>query len=277
MTEAEWRACTDPMPMLEFLQSRASERKFRLFVVAQCRRLGRWIAAQPSAADTADLERLLDVGERAADGLAGAAEWREAVALAYQVSGGGWSDFVGGAIGWADARDLGTLLHPEQWVVRTLATTGAFDPSAPNCVLDPRRGGVEQAWRGAAEFAVEVMVQLASVKAEDAGLPTRPAEQAASADQAAWVREVFGNPARPSPRLSPAVHSWNDGTVCRIAGIIYDERRLPEGTLDNAHLAVLADALLDAGCEDEEVLAHLRSDGPHVRGGWALDFILGKE
>jgi hypothetical protein len=52
---------------------------------------------------------------------------------------------------------------------------------------------------------------------------------------------------------------------------------MPAGTLDTARLAILADALLDAGCEKEELIQHCRNDGPHVRGCWALDLILGKE
>jgi hypothetical protein len=40
--------------------------------------------------------------------------------------------------------------------------------------------------------------------------------------------------------------------------------------------ALLADALEDAGCTDAELLGHLRSPGPHVRGCWAVDLVLGK-
>jgi hypothetical protein len=37
-----------------------------------------------------------------------------------------------------------------------------------------------------------------------------------------------------------------------------------------------ADAILDAGCADEELLAHCRGGGEHVRGCWAVDLLLGK-
>jgi hypothetical protein len=76
--------------------------------------------------------------------------------------------------------------------------------------------------------------------------------------------------------LPAAVLAWNDRTVPRLAEAVYHELRLPEGTFDTARLAILADALLDAGCEDEEVIQHCRSEGPHVRGCWAVDLILGK-
>jgi hypothetical protein len=33
--------------------------------------------------------------------------------------------------------------------------------------------------------------------------------------------------------------------------------------------------LLDAGCEDEALMEHCRSEGPHVRGCWAVDLLLG--
>jgi hypothetical protein len=99
-------------------------------------------------------------------------------------------------------------------------------------------------------------------------------EQAAVA---ALLREIFGDPFRPSPPLPTAILAWNGGTVRRIAEGIYEARRLPEGTLDAARLAVLANALLDAGCEDGPLIQHCREPGPHVRGCWPIDLILGQE
>ena len=69
---------------------------------------------------------------------------------------------------------------------------------------------------------------------------------------------------------------WNDGLVLKLAKASYEERLLPSGQLDPDRLAVLADALLDAGCTDEDLLCHLRSEGPHHRGCWGVDLILGR-
>jgi hypothetical protein len=89
------------------------------------------------------------------------------------------------------------------------------------------------------------------------------------------LRELVGHPFR-TIALDPAWLTWQGGTVPRLAQVAYDERQLPKGTLDPARLAVLADDLERAGCEDAELLGHLRSPGPHVRGCWVLDLILGK-
>jgi hypothetical protein len=94
--------------------------------------------------------------------------------------------------------------------------------------------------------------------------------------QAYFLRDIFGDPFRPVS-LAPAVLAWNDATVVRLAQAAYDQRQLPEGTLDNGRLAVLADALEEAGCTDADILGHLRGTGPHVRGCRPVDLILGKE
>jgi hypothetical protein len=90
------------------------------------------------------------------------------------------------------------------------------------------------------------------------------------------LRCIFGNPFRPLT-IAPAILAWNNATVVRLAQAAYDERLLPEGTLDNGRLAILADALEEAGCTDADILGHCRSGGEHVRGCWVIDLLLGKE
>ena len=85
-------------------------------------------------------------------------------------------------------------------------------------------------------------------------------------------RDVFGNPFRPAT-VSPACMTPQ---LVALAQAAYDERELPSGQLDPARLAVLADALEEAGCTDADVLNHCRRPGVHVRGCWAVDLVLGK-
>jgi hypothetical protein len=88
-------------------------------------------------------------------------------------------------------------------------------------------------------------------------------------ESAGLVREVFGNPFHPVA-VDPAWLAWNGGTVRRVAQAIYDNR-------DFDHLPILADALEDAGCSDDHLLGHCHSEGPHVRGCWVVDLLLGRE
>lgn len=95
------------------------------------------------------------------------------------------------------------------------------------------------------------------------------------AARAALVRCIFASPFR----AASLVALWLprcDRAALRLAWEAYDMRRLPEGHPDTTRLAVVADALEEAGCDDAGLLAHLRGPGPHVRGCWALDLILGK-
>ncbi|MCI0456355.1 MAG: hypothetical protein L0Z62_05185 [Gemmataceae bacterium] len=94
-------------------------------------------------------------------------------------------------------------------------------------------------------------------------------------DPTSLLRDLFGNPFRPVA-VDPSWLTWYGGTVLRLAQATYHERHLPEGTLDSPRLAVLADALEEAGCTDADILGHLRGPGPHVRGCWVIDLLLGK-
>ena len=87
------------------------------------------------------------------------------------------------------------------------------------------------------------------------------------------LHDIFENPYRPS-WVEP---EWLTPTVIGLAQAAYDERIMPSGELGPDRLAVLSDALEEAGCDDSDILNHLRSPGPHIRGCWAVDLILGKE
>jgi hypothetical protein len=86
------------------------------------------------------------------------------------------------------------------------------------------------------------------------------------------LKGIFGNPFR----LVSIEPTWQTPTVLAIAHAAYENRNLPAGTLDPDRLAVLADALEDAGCTSADILNHLRQPGEHVRGCWVVDLLLGK-
>ncbi len=88
----------------------------------------------------------------------------------------------------------------------------------------------------------------------------------AEAAQCDLLRDLVGNPFRPAVEGS----AWRVPAVLYVARGIYEER-------DFAGLPVLADALEEAGCPSEALLAHFRGQGTHARGCWALDAVLGME
>lgn len=83
--------------------------------------------------------------------------------------------------------------------------------------------------------------------------------------QVSLIKELFGNPFRPLA-VDP---SWSTSTVVALSEGIYRDRAFDR-------MPILADALQDAGCDNEDILNHCRSDGPHVRGCWVVDLVLGK-
>ena len=99
---------------------------------------------------------------------------------------------------------------------------------------------------------------------EDVDLSEKPTQSTTQ-----LIRDIFGNPFRPA-QIDNSWLTWNNKTIPRIAQLIYDERKFED-------LPILADALTDAGCNDEQILEHCRQKGGHVRGCWVVDLLLGKE
>jgi hypothetical protein len=233
MTEAEWQACTDPQPMLDFLRGRVSERKLRLFAAACCRRAWHLLFHEWS-------RRAVEAAERSADGTLEEEELARAASAA----------------GSAALYQLAGPLPTSAGALRSAAfaaLNAAHDD--PHTAADNAAANVASAAYHAAT-AAGLLVAAAAHQAERAAL-------------ARLVMEVFGNPFRPTP-VAASVLRWNGGRVPKLALAIYEGRRFDD-------LPVLADALEEAGCDNEKVLGHLRGPGPHVRGCHVLDLILGRE
>jgi len=134
-----------------------------------------------------------------------------------------------------------------------------------------RKGKVGASGEWAAEFAAVPDAWSAAQHASNfayvaAGDPlSEPGpEKAAQADLA---RCIFG----PLPFRSVAIEaSWRTVTVACLAQDICREKAFDR-------LPILADALEDAGCSEEALLSHCRGQGPHVRGCWGIDLLLGRK
>jgi hypothetical protein len=99
-----------------------------------------------------------------------------------------------------------------------------------------------------------------------AGLFRSDAEQA---EQVKLLRDIFGNPFCPV-QFRP---EWRTACAVSVAQSIYDDRQLPSGLFDNQRMAVLADVLEESGCDNQDVLDHLRHEEKHVRGCWVIDLV----
>ena len=117
---------------------------------------------------------------------------------------------------------------------------------------------LERARRCARGTARKTLLRSGRMAANDVSSPYPP-----DPTLAVLLRDIFPF------ALTPAEPRWRTADVVGVARGIYEDRAFDR-------LPLLADALMDAGCDSEDILAHCRSDGPHVRGCWVVDLALGK-
>lgn len=314
MTEQEWLTSTDPVAMLDFLNTpgscngrlwsewKPSDRKLRLVACACCRRVQHllnsasleWLEKAEAAADT---------GEKLDDQEPPTGTTSSAMHAA------GDADGVARAMIW-------------------LASWGRIEAAVRILLSEASRGNRRR-------LSLE---QTAHILRDIVGNPFRPvtlpvgekcgecrgfgsrlyitgrtkdlsymgpvitAPSGVFAGENRKCDTCQGTGHEPSPVLTPLVQS--------LAEAAYQERD-PSGTLDPDRLAVLSDALIDAGLEGpvcdfckgrgnfqtsnsyaecpwcgfqgvgtgrqpHPMLAHLRLPGPHYRGCWAIDLLTGR-
>jgi hypothetical protein len=253
LTEAEWVAGTNPLSLVQHLCNRARagrrprrDRKLRRYACACGRRVWDLLTDERSRA-------AVEMAERFAEGEADRNELDRARSEAHRARD---------ELQVAAMRSV--VYGPAQAAVISAAAV-----SMRSCA-----GSAAMAAREAALFVTDALAAAAGeprpVQMVGPDLPSGPLRQVCD-----LLRDVFSNPFRPVA-CDPSWLRWRGSTVVRLAQAAYEDRALPTGTLEPARLAVLADALEEAGCADAELLGHLRSPGPHLCGCWAVDLLLGR-
>jgi hypothetical protein len=258
-----WRTAgaAPPVPgvrqLLEELCARGSDRKRRLFASGLSRLKCPGLRYKES-------RRAVEVAELYSDGQVGSDALREAEVAAWRV----WMDNPRGGPAEEAARAAALPWAEEAARTVALALRGVSVDASPSD------------WNAAYELALrvaspEARYQLvAAANAIEAEV--RLAVEVTSDRLAnALLHDLLGGSSREEKRTNPGTRDDNHA-VRLLARAAYEDRQLPSGHLDAVLLAVLADALEEAGCREAELLAHLRGPGPHFRGCWGLDLVLGR-
>jgi hypothetical protein len=240
MTEADWWAATDAVALTEwlFFDARVADRKLRLFCVACCR----WTEGDASS----DVFRgLIRTVERFADAEVTEEELDASLQPAKEIIAG-YSD---------------NLIWSAQAQSERMITTAAFTPTRLEAFLGP--GWRERSWYQDCDpngdpYPVTV-VYLARAPFGHERATREP-------EVVRLLRDLFGPLLFRDVAVTPA---WLTTDGLALARAMYDNR-------DFSAMPILADALQDAGCDNTELLDHCRGPGPHVRGCWVVDLVLGK-
>jgi len=121
---------------------------------------------------------------------------------------------------------------------------------------DPFEGGLLPSWSRTRELEAPDLNPSAFNRTPEASV----------ALHLALFRDIFGNPFRPIG-FDPM---WRSDTALSLAKQMYESR-------DFSAMPILADALQDAGCDNDDIFDHCRdASGVHVRGCWVVDMLLGK-
>lgn len=301
MTAAEWESSADPAAMLADIQSTASERKLRLFAAA-C---------------------------HANDDYGGLASWSEWAEFTENKSGfitatDGARMSVGHKVGQAHVEKLNTAEKAKRADLLRCVFGNPFRPEMTflkrGDTVSGKPGSPLFCGSGRYDFAIVVSVNpfvLVSPHGDMVWSVTKkPSDVCKSASEQwnaleafnRWERDRVNFKTSAGTKTAPLDRywlSWNSGTVPAIAACIYEERRWQD-------MPVLADALEEAGCDNEAIIAHCREvcryckdenhppyyaiktpKGPWVkaecascngtrlpprcRGDWVIDLTLGKE
>jgi len=247
MTETDWQTTsTGGLDMLRYIRTRTSARKLQLLMCAACR-----LAVEHLPADRAI--PILSAVEQFAEGNVPLDAFRQAEFAAQRLEREAYGETLPGG---GDS--------PNQSSARWAAIL-ALRAAVSSPLDDALHRTIDWVEAVAARDAGEGLARAARVKRHR--------------ELCNLFREILGNPFAPRT----AVPTWMQASERAAPGwlirVSESARSIAEAIhRDQAYerLPILADALEDEGCTDDELLLHFRVPAAHVRGCWALDLILGK-
>jgi hypothetical protein len=242
MTEAEWLACDDPMPMLEFLRGKVTERSARLFACACCRRIMQYLPEKR-------FEQAIETTELFADGQVGQAEMNQA----YRACVGAGDEWEHATKNAKDRHVVGSAIPAVE-----LLATGGLDPSCTDVNAIDAAIGISR-WVARTVWISQLAVTPVSQHIDDVNPEAVPYRRAELREQAGLLRHFVNNP---FARMSlPALPN----SVVSLAEQLYRGSQVSSS---------LAAALTTNGASQ---LASHFSSSFHPKGCWAVDLVLGKE
>jgi hypothetical protein len=235
--ERGWMKSKSPLALIALLRGRATQRKARLFACAYCRKVWHVFWDERS-------RRAVEQAELYADGLISEGDMAAARKAGYEPSEN--------PLPCLDDRHWVALADAIMLAAHAAAADATF--WMPSVVRD-----------GICAITFYSMREI-DPTGDDWKKPTTTFRKQQGVVLCRLLHDIFGNPFRPVI----LDNSRRTSTVTSLAQAIYDDRAFDR-------MPILADALEDAGCSNQDILQHCRSGGEHVRGCWPLDLVLGKE
>jgi hypothetical protein len=261
MTEHEWWTATTPYALAEwlFFAQLATDRKLSLFSVACCQPVLPHLKQFRAPAT-----RLLSLVEEFADGR----NSESAFAQPREELGRVWRDYEDEMMREKPITDEETAF----WFVSQCGMRAALIAAFHS----EERDRPDQRYRRRGFYLHQPRrrvfpLSVAAETAQAIATATDPAEEQTLAEAGTYqvhlIHDIFG----PLPFRDIAVSpSWLTSDVQLLAQGIYDEKAF-------GRMPILADALQDAGCDNEDILTHCREVGwEHIRGCWVIDLLLGR-
>jgi hypothetical protein len=259
MTESEWEICDNPSQMVEFLRGKISDRKFRHVACAFVRQVWHLLTNE-------QCRKAVELAEQYAEGEATDQEMADM--LSSIVTLRRQTIFARCCCSETAVLAVGEL-------VDILPSYGVSLVELARIIRDiVRYPSRLAALCGYREFSCGFCRGTGKAYAVDAILPGRIPVNPRLADCICCCGTGMQDHAKESPCSLCVLIRSSEVTSLALAAC---QRRIDDTHLDSFRLCLVADALEEAGCDEQLLLTHLRSAGPHYLGCWALDLAMDKE